>query len=121
VGESAAVIGALIFYSRPFTERADPAVNQRSDQRQCFLSLATDLGADLRLHARLLQTRDKVIALSEIVHSPLAHVNARLFNYPDPRFVRLTRNLNRDAFRRLARSMRVACALFQAEIDTRSL
>lgn len=119
VGYTAAVLGALRSYSRPFTERPDPAANQSPFEQRCFLSLAADLGADLQLHSALLQMRDEIIALSEIVRLPSEHVNARRFRYPDPRFARITHALNRAAFRKLAAAMRVACAFFQAEMDAR--
>src|SRR5438270_10433040 len=67
IGYYAALLGALISYSRPFTERADPSFNQDVHGRHCFLTLAADLGADLRLHARLLQLRDEIIARSDPV------------------------------------------------------
>ncbi|MBS0419424.1 MAG: hypothetical protein JSR66_17065 [Proteobacteria bacterium] len=115
-----AALGALMSYSRPFTERAD-AVNQTPEQRGCFLSLAADLGADLRLHGILLQMRDGVIALSDIVSSQFPPLNARRFKYPDSRVGRITRALNPGEFCRLAATMRLACHFFQAEIDIRIL
>lgn len=116
-----AVLGALMAYSRPFTERADSAVNQTPEQRRCFLSLAADLGADLRLHGILLQMRDGVIALSDVVSAEAPRLNARRFKFPDTRVGRITRALNPAEFCRLATSMRVACNFFQAEIDVRLL
>jgi hypothetical protein len=121
VGYSAALLGALISYSRPFTERSDPSVNQTAAERSCFLSLAADLGADLRLHARLLQMRDEIIALSDFVSVPVVRLHARRFRYPDPRLACVTRGVNLPAWRRLAASMQVACSFFQAEMATRRL
>jgi len=118
---SGAVLGALMTYSRPFTERADSAVNQTPAQRRCFLSLAADLGADLRLHGILLQMRDGVIALSDSVSSQVPRFDARRFEYPDVRVGRITRALNPGEFCRLAASMRLACNFFQAEIEIRLL
>jgi hypothetical protein len=118
---SASVLGALISYSRPFTERPDPAVNPHPQERRCFLSLAADLSADMRLHGRLLQARDEVIALSDVVHSPMARLSARRFIHPDPRLSRITRNLELDRFRTLAGIMCLACGFFEAEMDFRRL
>src|SRR3569833_892594 len=64
---SASVLGALIYYSRPFTERANPHIDQYPGERHCFMSLAADLGADLLLHSCLLRARDEALALSEAV------------------------------------------------------
>ena len=121
VAYSAAILGALISYSRPFTERPDAVLNQNAAERRCFLSLAADLGADLRLHGMLLQMRDEIIALSDIVSVPVVRVHARRFKYPDPRRARITAALNLSAWRRLAASMQVACRFFQAEMNTRGL
>jgi hypothetical protein len=118
---SASVLGALISYSRPFTERPHPAVNPPAHERRCFLSLAADLGADLRLHRILLQARDEVIALSELVHSPMARFRSRCFIHPDPRLSRIIRQLELDRFRALAGIMRVACRFFGAEMNFRRL
>jgi hypothetical protein len=118
---SASVLGALISYGRPFTDRAHPAVNPHPRERRCFLSLAADLGADLRLHETLLQARDEVIALSDVVHSPVTRLSARRFLHPDPRLSRLTRNLELARFRTLADSMRVACRFFELEMEFRRL
>jgi hypothetical protein len=112
IGSSAAVLGALISYSRPFTERADPSFNQDVRGRHCFLALAADLGADLRLHAKVLQVRDEIIALSDVVSVPAQRLNARRFKYPDPHFARLTGNLDGAEFRKLVAAMRAACDFF---------
>jgi hypothetical protein len=116
---SASVLGALIHYSRPFTERANPQVNPYPGERQCFLSLAADLGADLRLHSSLLQVRDAAMALSEVIHAPPGRPNTRRFKHPDPRLARITRNVQIDSFRRLASTMRLACYFFAEEMDFR--
>jgi len=108
-------------YSRPFTERADPAANQTPAQRRCFMALAADLGAELRLHAQLLQMRDEIFALSDLVSVPAARLNARCFRYPDPRLARIIGRLDRSHFSRLAASMRLACMFYQAELLSRSL
>jgi hypothetical protein len=121
VAYSVALLGALLSYSRPFTERADPAVNQNVAERGCFLSLAADLGADLHLHGMLLQMRDQIMALSDVVSLPAARLNARTFKYPDPRLMRITQNLSQADFQRLAGAMRVACTFFRAELDARDL
>jgi hypothetical protein len=121
VGYSVAALGALISYSRPFTERPDPAVNQSPAQRRCFLALAADLGADLRLHSKLLQMRAELIALSDTVKGPAAPLNARCFKYPDPHLARIIRHLDQAHFRKLAVSMRVACAFNQVQILARTL
>jgi hypothetical protein len=121
VGYSVALLGALLSYSRPFTERADPAVNQNAAERRCFMALAADLGADLHLHRMLLQMRDQVMALSDIVSVPAARLNARSFRYPDPHLMWITQSLSHAEFRRLAGSMRLACTFFRAEIDARAL
>lgn len=120
-GYSAVMLGALLSYSRPFTEGPDPAVNQNAAERSCFLSLAADLGADLRLHAQLLQMRDEIIALSDLVKVPAVSLHTRRFKHPDPRFVRVTGTLNLAAARRLAATMQIACSIFQAEEDGRFL
>jgi hypothetical protein len=65
--------------------------------------------------------RDQIMALSDIVSDPASRLHARSFRYPDPRLVRITQSLSYPDFRRLAGSMRVACAFFQAEIDARTL
>jgi len=116
---SASVLGALIYYSRPFTERAKPHIDQYPGERQCFMSLAADLGADLLLHSCLLHARDEAMALSKAVHSPLAQPNARRFKHPEPRLARITRQVQIDSFRRLASTMRVACYFFEDEMDFR--
>ena len=116
---AASVLGALIHYSRPFTERANPHIDQYPGERQCFMSLAADLGADLRLHSSLLQARDEAMARSEVVHPSLARPNARRLKHPDPRLARITRQLQIDSFRRLANTMRVACYFFEEEMDFR--
>jgi hypothetical protein len=85
------------------------------------MALAVDLGADLRLHGMLLQMRDQIMALSDIVSFPAGHTNARRFRYPDRRLVLITQSLNQAEFSRLAGSMRVACTFFRAEIDARAL
>jgi hypothetical protein len=121
VGYAVALLGALLSYSRPFTERADPAMNQNVTERRCFMALAADLGADLILHGMLLQMRDQIMALSDIVSVPAARLNARSFRYPDPRLMQITRSLNQTDFRRLTGSMRVACTFFRAEIAARAL
>jgi len=116
---AASVLGALIYYSRPFTERVEPHIDQYPGERHCFMSLAADLGADLLLHSCLLQARDEVMALSKAVHSPLARPNTRRFKYPEPRLARITRHVQIDSFRRLASTMRVACYFFEDEMDFR--
>jgi hypothetical protein len=121
VGYAVALLGALLSYSRPFTERAEPAVNQNVAERRCFLALAADLGADLHLHGMLLQMRDQIMALSDVVSLPAARLKARSFRYPDPRLVCITQNLSHADFERLAGSMQVACTFFRAEIDARAL
>jgi hypothetical protein len=118
---SAAVLGALLSYSRPFTERADAALNQTPGERRCLMSLAADLGADLLMHASLLQLRDEIIALSDIVRVPAARVSARRFKFPNPRLASITHCIDLGRFRKLAASMRVACVFFQAENDARAL
>jgi len=121
ISYSAALLGALISYSRPFTERADPSFNQDVSGRHCFLAIAADLGADLRLHAKLLQMRDELIALSDVVSLPAHRLNARRFKYPDPHFARLTRSLDCADFRKLISEMHVACHFFHAEMQARLL
>ena len=118
---SASMLGALVCYSRPFTERANLRIDQHPGERQCFLSLAADLGADLRLHSILLQARDEAMALSEVIHVPLARSSARRFKHPDPRLARITRHVQIDGFRRLAGIMRVGCYFFESEMDFRHL
>jgi len=118
---SASVLGALISYSRPFTERGNPHAEQYPGERRCFLSLAADLGADLRVHSILLQARDRAMALSDIVPMPAAQSSARRFKYPNPTLARITRNLDLDDFRRLTVTMRIACRFFEAEMDFRRL
>ena len=119
---SAAVLGTFLSYSRPFTERADAALNQTPAERRCLMSLAADLGADLLMHSSLLQLRDEIIALSDVVTVPAAaRLNARSFIFPQPRLASITRCLDHGRFRKLADSMRVACIFFQAEIDTRTV
>jgi hypothetical protein len=121
VSYSAAALGALIAYGRPFTERADPAANQSPALRRCFLAFAADLGADLHLHAKLLQMRDEIVALSDVVSVPAARLNARCFRYPDQRLARITCRLDPPHFNRLAVSMRIGCEFYQAEILSRIL
>ena len=121
VGYSAAVLGALMSYSRPFTERADPAANQSPAQRRCFMAFAADLGADLRLHGQLLQMRDEIVALCDLVSVPAAPRNARCFRYPDPRLARITSRLDQPHFSRLVASMRLACGFYRAETMSRNL
>jgi len=116
---SASMLGALICYSRPFTERANPHIEQHPDERQCFLSLAADLGADLRLHSILLQARDEAMFLSDVIHAPVARSNARLFKHPDPSLARITRRVDIDSFRRLASTMRIGCYFLETEMDFR--
>lgn len=116
-----ALLGALISYSRPFTERADPAMNPTPAQHKCFLGLAADLGADLLLHGKLLRVRDEVMALSDLVSLPEPRLNARRFKSSDSGVTRITRSLNQVEFCRLATSMRVACDFFQSKTDTRLL
>jgi hypothetical protein len=118
---SASVLGALISYSRPFTERADRRFEQQPAQRQCYLSLAADLGADLQLHSILLQARDELLALSDIEFSPAAQLSARRFRHPDPRLARVTRTVPLDRFRRLAQTMWLTCGFFEAEWTSRRL
>jgi hypothetical protein len=118
---SASVLGALISYSRPFTECGNPQLEQYPGERRCFLSLAADLGADLHVHSILLQARDQAMALSEIVPMPPVQLSARRFKYPDPGLARITRNLDLDDFRRLTVTMRIACLFFGAEMDFRRL
>ena len=115
---SVSLLGALIYYSRPFTERANPPIDQYPGE-QCFMSLAADLGADLRLHSSLLQARDEVMALSAVLHPPLAQPTTRRVKHPDPRLARITRPLKIDRFRRLASTMRIACYFFEEEMDFR--
>lgn len=69
----------------------------------------------------LLQMRDELMTLSDIVASPATQLNARRFRHPDPRFAQVTRGLNRAEFYRLAASMRIACDFFQTQIEVRSL
>jgi hypothetical protein len=127
VAHAGAMLGALFAYSRPFTECPDPALNPLPEQRVCFLDLAADLGADLRLHATLLQVRDEGIALSDfvpIVSSWRPHAgrfNARRFKYPDSRFARVIGTLDCAAFQQITASMRLACDFFRVEIESRWL
>jgi hypothetical protein len=120
-GYTASILRALICYSKPFTERANPVVNQYPRERECFLSLAADLGADLRLHALVLQARDAVVALSDLAPAPSAHSSIRRFKHPDARLARIIRTLELGCFRTLVVRMRVACNFIEAEMDIRRL
>src|SRR4051812_11695467 len=55
------LLGAVIAYARPFTDIASRTFNQQPEQKQCFMGIATDLGADIGVHANILLARDRLI------------------------------------------------------------
>jgi hypothetical protein len=120
VGASA-LIGALLSYARPFTERSNPSLNPLPEQQHRFLELAAQLGADLRVHAALMQVRADVVALSERV--PVVSANPtepsgaslRRFNYPDPNIDRVMESIDLRAFAEVVQAMRRGCEAWLAE------
>jgi hypothetical protein len=120
-------LGALISYGRPFTERANAALNQRPEHRSCFLELALDLGVSMEVHTTILQLRDAVVARSDVQGAPTTRLaggsrcQLRYFSYPDPECTRIVRRLNPLSFERIANLMRLACVFFLAEVDCRGM
>jgi hypothetical protein len=122
VDHLACLLGAVISYARPFTEPSMTALNQQPHQRNCFLEIATDLGADIRLHAALLLARDEIVSLSDAFDGATARGlkaagrRLRSFSFPNPRAVGVVSRIDLAAFSRIAMLMRLACIFFLAEV-----
>lgn len=116
------LIGALISYARPFRERDDDT-RQASTHEKYFLDLATDLGADLMLHAAVLRARDKLIAHSAVpLHSvsrapKMNSRRVRAFEFPSAKFAKLAIGLDLDRLNRAALTMKLTCMFMLAEIN----
>jgi hypothetical protein len=115
------LLGAVIAYARPFTDIASRTFNQPPEQRQCFMGIAADLGADIDVHVNILRAREKLIVLSDFcghvpdgLSGPRRHW--RKFVYPNPRCARILDPIERGDFRRNAGLMRLACVFFLAEV-----
>jgi hypothetical protein len=115
------LLGAVIAYARPFTDITSRTFNQPPEQRQCFMGIAADLGADIDVHVNILLAREKLIGLSDYyvpgsegLAGPRRHW--RKFVYPNPRCARILDAIERGDFRRNAALMRLACVFFLAEV-----
>jgi hypothetical protein len=115
-------LGALISYSRPFKDRDGAAVGETLSQSPIFLAVATDLGADLELHARIVGLSLRAMACSEPLSEPLQRAasfcNSKIhsFSFPDRSGVTLARQLNLVAFERISNLMRLACVFTLSDI-----
>jgi hypothetical protein len=115
-------LGALISYSRPFKDRDGCTVGETLGQSPIFLAVATDLGADLKLHAKIVGLSLHAIARSEPLSGPLQRAanfcNSRIhsFSFPDQSGVKLARQLDLEAFERVSNLMRLACVFTLSDI-----
>jgi hypothetical protein len=115
------LLGAVIAYARPFSERVSRSFNQHRDQRECFMGIAADLGADMKLHCAVLLAREELIASSEPWRNVSgralgSHRSMRRFAYPNPRCASITGRIGMRDFASIAMLMRLACTFFLTEL-----
>jgi hypothetical protein len=115
------LLGAVIAYARPFTRSASLTFNQHPDQKECFMGIAADLGANTRVHSAVLLAREELIALSDPWGSlpgraSGTHRRMRRFVYPNPRCARIMSRIDLGDFHRVTVLMRLACVFFLAEV-----
>jgi hypothetical protein len=115
-------LGALISYSRPFKDRDGCTAGEPLGQSPVFLAVATDLGADLQLHTRIVGLSLQAIARSEPLSEPMQRAanlcNSKIhsFSFPGRTGPTLARQLDLGAFERVANLMRLACVFTLSEI-----
>jgi len=116
IKHAALLLGALLSYSRPFKDHDGCALSQIP----VFGALATDLGADLQLHVRIVRLSMQALASSQRLYMQAAgnHSSCKLQSYwlADRLGPTLAGQLDLEAFERIANLMRVACVLTLAEI-----
>lgn len=115
------LLGAVIAYARPFTDVAGYTFNQPREQRQCFMGLAADLGADISVHTNILLAREKLIVLSDACGDVPGGISGRKrrwrkFVYPNVRCARVLDQIDSRDVSRNAGLMRLACVFFLAEV-----
>lgn len=110
----ALLLAAIICYARPFTNNEgridNPAVAQK-----VLIDTVAALDADLPLHNELLRMRNKAVAHAESSHYPTGIVSrnppgAAGIIFSSRRWHVLNERIDLEAFRRVAQSMRTACA-----------
>jgi hypothetical protein len=115
------LLGAVIAYARPFSDSASLTFSQHSDQKECLMAIAADLGANSSVHWGVLSAREELVALSDPWGSVPgravgSHRRMRRFVYPNPRCARIMSRIDRGDFRRVAILMRLACVFFLSEV-----
>jgi hypothetical protein len=122
IEHAALYLGALICYSRPFRARDGFEIDETLDQSPVFLAVATDIGADLELHATVVGLSIQAMACTE----PLCETMQRAanaskckvlsFSFPYQFAPTFPKQLDLEAFERIANLMRLACVFTLSEI-----
>jgi hypothetical protein len=122
IEHAALYLGALICYSRPFRPRDGRELGETLNQSPVFLAVATDVGADLELHATVvglsLQALECTEPLSETMQGAAnaSNCNVLSFSFPDRSAPTVPKQLDLEAFERIANLMRLACVFTLSEI-----
>jgi hypothetical protein len=119
---AALYLGALICYSRPFRPRDGRELGETLNQSPVFLAVARDVGVDLELHATVVGLSIQALACTE----PLCETMQRAanasnckdlsFSFPYRFAPTFPRQLDLEAFERVANLMRLACVFTLSEI-----
>jgi len=122
IDHAALYLGALICYSRPFRARDGLELDETLNQSPVFWAVATDIGADLELHATVVGLSIQAMACTE----PLCETMQRAanvstckvlsFSFPYRFAPTFPKQLDLEAFERIANLMRLACVFTVSEI-----
>jgi hypothetical protein len=122
------LIGALVSYARPFCEYNATQNPRVSACKHYLLGLATDLGADLQMHATALRARDKLIARSIVKPGRLIdrtpkvntlRLKTRQLSHQS--LTILAARLDLEGLHRVAGCMQLACLFLLADINPAAL
>jgi hypothetical protein len=121
---TALLLAGLVSYSRPFTDRDGSVLGPTLHEIPIFLDVAGDLGADLEIHAKIMQLSARAITGAQTAVPPAERsdgtstLRVHRFSFPHPFGHLLLDHLDVRAFQQIANLMRLACVFTLTEIGS---